>query len=551
MISGKGEMQTVQIGPEMVRAWSVEIAGSWIATRVRRVEGADFWTAIELYPKGWLLFSWFPEACGCGTVSRETLDRLLKVARRQPPISLAIKSQLVGARLTAVEQLNADRVMALVFSRPVGFGISKERTLVLEASPRFSNLLLADEGMKVLEMECHGRPREGGIERNRPGLPYLPPPEVKGIPPSNWPHVISPEDLPGFKGIGKGLVETLKNHWETAEKLREALSRLYSQDAAPRLEDFLPQRSGKALLVFPILLPTALEIRGTPLEATGAVLAEALIERASRSSGRKAGVSFGEAARHLRNRLEGLSRQLAECLQADVWKRRGEALLASSEEIPEGCSEAEIRFWGASGPETIHIPLDPRLTRIENAQACFKLYRKGQSIKESVEAEISRIRKEIAALEQDELLAEALALCGKGGRQGKSESGREKKGTKDSGVVRFEIEGFPILVGTSAKGNRHVTFKLASPEDLWFHVKDLPGAHVVVKTGKRPVPSHVLERVAAIAAFFSKARTDPLAVVEMTEKRHVKSRQGENVGGVFYSHSSAFTVKPGLPGEVP
>ena len=122
------------------------------------------------------------------------------------------------------------------------------------------------------------------------------------------------------------------------------------------------------------------------MKNVGAVLAEALIERASRSSGRKAGVSFGEAARHLRNRLEGLSRQLAECLQADVWKRRGEALLASSEEIPEGCSEAEIRFWGASGPETIHIPLDPRLTRIENAQACFKLYRKGQSIKERNQA---------------------------------------------------------------------------------------------------------------------------------------------------------------------
>ncbi|MFA0888775.1 MAG: NFACT RNA binding domain-containing protein [Synergistales bacterium] len=540
----------MQIGPEMVRAWSVEIAGSWIAARVRHVEGADFWTALDLYPKGWLLFSWFPEACGCGTVSGETLERLLRTASRQPPILLALKSQLMGASLTGVEQLNSDRVMALSFSKPVGLGICRERVLVLEASPRFSNLILADEGMKILEMECHGRPSEGGIGRNRPGLAYLPPPEVKGLPPADWPIEISPEDLPTLKGIGKNLIETLRKNWEEAGRPYAALSKLYfPAKGAASLEDFRPQQSGKALLVFPILLPTARPIQGTPLEATGSALSEELVARASRASGKRAGLSFGKAARHLQNRLEGLTRQLAECGQADVWKKRGEALLASPEGFLEGCPEAEVRFWGMSGPETIRIPMDPRLTRVQNAQACFRRYRKGKDIKENVEAEISKIQGEIAALEQDEVLADALALCRKGGREGKLKSLGKKGGAKDSGVVRFEIEGFPVLVGTSAKGNRHVTSKLASPEDLWFHVKDLPGAHVVVKTGKRAVPSAVLEQVAAVAAFFSKARTEPLAVVEMTEKRHVKSRSGENPGGVFYTHSVAFTVKPCLPGE--
>ena len=548
MISAKPEVKALKIGPEMVKAWAVEINGSWEGTRVRRVEGADTWVALELYPRGWLMFSWFPETCGCGIVSRELVDRLLRLGKRQPPLILSLKSQLMGARISEAEQLNADRVLLLHFARPVGLGISQKRTLILEASPRFSNLILADGDLQVLETECHDRPGDGGVERTRPGWSYLPPPGVPGYLPPNWPLVISPDVLPELRGIGKGLIEALRDSWDCLDNPRDALSRLYSPEEPASLVSYLPQRVGKALFVFPFILPKAEAVPGSPLEATGSGISAALLERGSRLPGGKGPNRAGREARFLRNRLEGLLRQLAECEKAGLWKKYGEALLSSTEDISEDNEELEVTYWGASGPERISVPVDPRLTRVQNAQVCFKRYRKGNTIKEKVVGEIRKLEGEIASLEQDELLAEALALCAEGRHEGGGKSPGRKKGVRESGVHRFEIGEFPVFVGTSALGNRQVTFRLASPEDLWFHAKGLPGAHVIVKTGKRPVPQAVIEQVAGIAAFFSKARTSASAVVDMTEKRHVRSRQGENPGAVFYTHATALTVCPRLPG---
>ncbi len=543
----------MQIGPEMVRAWAVEIGKSWLGARVRHVEGADSWVALDLYPKGWLLFSWYKEACGCGLVSRENVNRLSSLIKRQPPIALALKSQLAGASLTGVEQLWADRILLLRFSRPVGLDISQERCLILEASPRFSNLLVTAGDLEILEMERHERPGEEGPAKNRPGVIYSPPPALEGILPGNWPQDIVPGELRSLRGIGKGLIASLMAGWVLMENPSRSLSLLYHMPGGPSLGAYLPQKVGKSLFVFPSILPGAVAITGSPLEVTGAELVSALRERGRKEAEARVEKRFAKEGRHLKNRLEGLLRQLSECELSETWRKYGEALLASTGEMREGLSEVEVSFWGPQGEEHLRIPIDSRRTWVQNAQSYFKRYRKGIDLRAKVEEEIREIERKIEVLEQDGVLAEALALCGKKIRgtppRGRGAGKGGKKQDTEAGVQRFEIDGFTILVGTSGRGNRHVTFRLASPEDLWFHVKDLPGAHVVIRTGRREVPDALIEKVAGIAAFFSKARTSPSAIVEMTERRHVRSRQGENPGAVLYTHSTALSVKPCPPGE--
>jgi len=546
---GERKVASLRIGPETVRAWSVEIDQFWAGARVRRIEGADSWIALELHPKGWLICSWHPESCGCGRVDRETVDRLRLAGCRQPPILLALKSHLSGSHLVGAQQLNADRVLLMRFSRPVGLGISRERNLILEASMRFSNLILTDENRNVLETARIQKLSGDSASRNRPGFPYLPPPEVEGLEPREWPEEFPPNGLPLLRGIGKGLIGILQSNWEKLDAPEKLLKSLYSADAEPSGEKFLPQRSGASFLVFPVVIPGAEKLEGTPLVAAGARLAEALLDRSLRPEGRKAENPGGRKARQLKNRLEGLRIQLTECEQAELWRRRGEALLSWRGEIPDGVTEAEVRFWGEGGEETIRIPVNPRLSRIENAQACFRHYHKGKTMKEQVEMEIRRLEKEIQNLEQEEILSEALSISLRKNRAGKPYSPDRKSG-RIAGVRRFEIGGFPVFVGTSAKGNREVTFRIASPEDLWFHAKGVPGAHVILKTGRRQVPQPVVVAAASIAAFFSKARTSSATVVEMSEKRHVRATNGDNPGEVTVSRSTVLTVTPSLPDEV-
>ncbi len=544
-------MTSLRVGPETVRAWSLEINEFWAGTRVRRIEGADSWIALELHPKGWLICSWHPESCGCGSVDRETIDRLRLAGCRQPPILLALRSHLSGSHLVGARQLNSDRVLLIRFSRPVGLGISRERNLILEASMRFSNLILTDENRNVLETARIQKLSGDRASRNRPGFLYLPPPEVEGLEPSEWPEEITPAGLPMLRGIGKGLIEILQSNWDKLDAPGKLLKSLYSADALLSSGIFLPQqRSGGAFLVFPVVIPGAEKLEGTPLVAAGARIAEALADRSFRPEGRKAGSPGGRKSRQLKNRLEGLRIQLAECGQAELWKLRGEALLSWQGEIPAGVPEVEVRFWGERGEETLRIPVNPRLSRIENAQACFRHYHKGKAMKEQVELEIRRLEQEILNLEQDEILSEALSISLRKNRGGKPYSGEGRKPGRIAGVRRFEIGGFPVFVGTSAKGNREATFRIASPEDLWFHAKGVPGAHVILKTGRRQVPQPVIEAAASIAAFFSKARTSCAAFVEMSEKRHVRAISGNNPGEVTVSRSTVLTVTPSLPDEV-
>src|SRR5690606_18415719 len=141
--------------------------------------------------------------------------------------------------------------------------------LILESSPRFSNLILADENLKVLERASHGRPAGMGLDRTRPGFRYTPPPEVEGLPPTQWPEDIRPEMLPRLRGIGKGLVSALSGHWYEVPEPAEKLGRLYSLKASDVPARWVLQRFGKALLAFPVAIPGSVELGGSSLDTTG------------------------------------------------------------------------------------------------------------------------------------------------------------------------------------------------------------------------------------------------------------------------------------------
>jgi len=80
--------------------------------------------------------------------------------------------------------------------------------------------------------------------------------------------------------------------------------------------------------------------------------------------------------------------------------------------------------------------------------------------------------------------------------------------TNDAGWHTLDIDGFPVLVGRTARANDELTFRVARPRDLWLHAAGYAGSHVVIQVadGGSEVPRHVVERAAECAAWHSKAR---------------------------------------------
>jgi predicted ribosome quality control (RQC) complex YloA/Tae2 family protein len=116
---------------------------------------------------------------------------------------------------------------------------------------------------------------------------------------------------------------------------------------------------------------------------------------------------------------------------------------------------------------------------------------------------------------------------------------------------RFEVEGFDVLVGKSAKANDEMLRRFAWKEDLWLHAKDVAGSHVLIKfKSGLSFPKTVLERAAELAAYYSKIKNDSLAPVIYTPAKYVRKVKGSADGSVMVDKESVIMVVPRGPQEV-
>ena len=105
-----------------------------------------------------------------------------------------------------------------------------------------------------------------------------------------------------------------------------------------------------------------------------------------------------------------------------------------------------------------------------------------------------------------------------------------------------------MLVGKSDADNDFLSLKMAKPNDFWFHVRGMPGSHVVLRAKPNEEPDRAtLKCGAAVAAFHSKARKGGVVSVSCTRARYVTKPKGAKPGSVHIRKESVFKVRPGLP----
>ena len=100
---------------------------------------------------------------------------------------------------------------------------------------------------------------------------------------------------------------------------------------------------------------------------------------------------------------------------------------------------------------------------------------------------------------------------------------------------RYERNGWEILVGKGAADNDRLTLEIAEPDDLWLHVAEWSGSHVVIRVpedGGSP-PHDVIQLAARLAAWHSKARGAKGKVeVHLCRARDVRKPRGFAAGKV-------------------
>ncbi|MDD5995185.1 MAG: NFACT RNA binding domain-containing protein, partial [Clostridiales bacterium] len=107
-------------------------------------------------------------------------------------------------------------------------------------------------------------------------------------------------------------------------------------------------------------------------------------------------------------------------------------------------------------------------------------------------------------------------------------------------------DGFDMFVGKNNYQNDMLTFKMATGNDWWFHVKQAPGSHVIVQCNNEEPPIRTFEEAASLAAHFSQKSSADKVEIDYTQKKNVKKPNGSKPGFVVYYTNYSMVVSPDI-----
>ncbi|HYI16891.1 MAG TPA: NFACT RNA binding domain-containing protein, partial [Thermomicrobiales bacterium] len=129
-----------------------------------------------------------------------------------------------------------------------------------------------------------------------------------------------------------------------------------------------------------------------------------------------------------------------------------------------------------------------------------------------------------------------------GARASRPKGARPSKQARRPRTYRT-IHGDTLYIGRTGQQNDEVTFTIANPDDLWLHVRNMPGAHVILRANDR-LSEDTIERAASLAAWYSDGRNNTAVPVDVTERRHVRKIKGAGPGMVTYRNERTLNVRP-------
>lgn len=464
--------------------------------------------------------------------------------------TMIMRKYLQGAVIESFKQIDNDRIIEIGVSNKNEIGDDIKATLIIEIMGKHSNIILVDRNQnKIIESIKHVGFSQNSYRTILPGSTYIEPPKTGAKNPFTiedeplfeilQTQDLSPKNLQKlFQGLGRDTANQLAERL-TTDKLK-AFRQFFKQEVSPHLTQ-------NAFSAVPF------SDSGQSFEQLSELLDYYYLEKAERDRvSQQASDLIHRVQNELdKNRLK-LRKQEAELKateNAEDFRQKGELLTTYLSLVPNNKESVTLDNYYTGEPLT--ISLDLALSPNQNAQRYFKKYQKlkeavkhlsglieetKQSIHyfESVEYNLSQ-----ANLDEIEDIREELVQAGFMKRRATDKRHKRKKPEQYLASDGKTI----ILVGRNNLQNEELTFKMAKKGELWFHAKDIPGSHVIIKDNLNP-SDEVKTDAAELAAYFSKGRYSNLLQVDMIEAKKLHKPSGAKPGFVTYTGQKTLRVTP-------
>jgi predicted ribosome quality control (RQC) complex YloA/Tae2 family protein len=523
-----------------------------------------------------------------------------------PMFCMILRKHLEGGKLVSLHQIELERVVTFDIQNYNDRGDLVTLQLHLEIMGKHSNLILVDPAtgaiLDGLKRYSHALSRYREV---LPGRIYLAPPSQGKRPPIEdeelWRKALYEEDLDRpitgvllarFAGISPelareiviqaGLTTDVRLHQcgdIDFSRLFQAYRRLSNPEGVPTIQPCLYYNSANqsrpvAFTFTPFQQYQELIMENVPSlndAITGFYQSKSSNNtlESKRGSLRKI---VQEQHSHFNKKLKIYDEAETSAKSGLAYQKWGELLTANLYHIPEGSPEITVEDYYDPALSSVVIPLNPHISAIDNSQHYYKLYNKARAtllktkpLKEAALDEVKYLDSLRVSLDQASTLAELdeihVELVGQGyvaGKHLKKDTFKPKKGRlKAKAKVKSPKEvphprtyrssqGRVIFVGKNNAQNDWLTMRKGRPNDLWLHVKIIPGSHVLIplEDGEEFPDDTTLEEAAALAIYYSQARGSSQVPVDYTHVKQIKKPNSAKPGMVIYDQNWTLYLTP-------
>lgn len=502
---------------------------------------------------------------------------------KAPMLCMLLRKHLAGAKMTGARQMGFERVCELEFDAYDEMGYKSKKYLICEIMGKYSNIILADSEHRIIALL---RPVDISANSARqliPGVKYeLPPKQDKldtlSVTKEDFETAV--KNAPSGTRCDKFISSAFAGiAISTARELTYLASgdidtTLENVKIPTLIEEFFKIVDGlKSNSLYPYLVldesSNPVEYSYIPLHYFGAGYANEKKKSFSelidtyflkKSKAERIRQKSSDILRLLTNAESRITKKIAaqtlelkECDSAEEYRSKGDLITSNIYAIKKGAPFVKAIDYSDENMSEKVIELDTRLTPAQNAQRYYKKYAKLKKAKAELAKQIELSKNE---LEYISTVFDALTRA-----DGETDLAQIREELFHSGYasrmknytavktgtphpLKFITSGgYTLLCGKNNTQNDYITTKLADKKDWWFHVKNMPGSHVLMQSGDKEPSERDFTEAAEVAAFYSKAEGNNIAV-DYTKVKNVKKPSSSKPGFVIYTSNWTAYVTP-------
>lgn len=492
---------------------------------------------------------------------------------------MVLRKHLSQSKIISIDQYKLDRVIVFKISSVDEMGFDVSNKLIVEIMGKYSNIILTNDKYKIIDSIKRVNFKMSSVREILPGLAYkfIESDKInildkdfskdilsldKNLPDSQIPQKIFYENYLGFSPtvakellfrsnidprINWGLVSEDEKRLlnENLYKLRDDL---INNSYNPCL--YKDNRKYKEFYSF--------ELKSLAFEETKCKSLSQAIENFyefNRSNDRLRQIKnnierkINGQKKSVKKKIQILNKNISKEKSMDSYRKKGDILAANINKIKKGDKEINLsNFYDDN--KNIKISLDDRKNPWENVDSYYKGYKKIKNSIDFAKIDLPKQNEYLDYLNQmsdfversesikdldeirDELIENKIIK--------KTSKNKNNKKTKSKPMQFKTIDNSDIFVGKNSRQNDYITLKLAGKNDYFFHVRNAPGSHVILKTNE--LNENDIKAASYLAAINSSQANSLKVDVDYTEKKNVNKAKGAKLGMVYYESFNTITV---------